>query len=65
MSARPAPMRIELPGVGPVLVRALDPEIDAVTLHDWLSRDYARFWGMQGKTLEEVRDKYQIGRAHV
>lgn len=59
MPARPEPMRIELPGVGPVQVRALDPEVDAVTLHDWLSRDYARFWGMQGKTLEEVRDKYR------
>ncbi|WP_246312127.1 GNAT family N-acetyltransferase [Pseudaquabacterium terrae] len=38
-------------------IRVLDPGVDAAHLHDWFNRDYARFWGMQHKSLEEVRTR--------
>lgn len=34
-------------------------ESDAATLHDWVQRDYAQFWGMQDHTLQQVADFYQ------
>ena len=35
----------------------LDRDINAV--HDWVNREYAVYWGMQGFTLEQVRNCYQ------
>ena len=32
---------------------------DAVLIHRWVTRDYARFWGMQQDTLEQVGDFYR------
>ncbi|WP_336711912.1 GNAT family N-acetyltransferase [Arthrobacter sp. USHLN218] len=32
-----------------------DPEADAVLLHGWVTRDYARFWGMLTASPEDVR----------
>lgn len=39
--------------------RPVDPATDATLLHSWVSRDYARFWGMQSATLAEVRAEYE------
>lgn len=32
---------------------------DAATIHDWVRRDYARYWGMQGMTCADVRAAYE------
>lgn len=38
--------------------RPVDPASDATLLHSWMSRDYARFWGMGTATVDEVRSEY-------
>ncbi|WP_034947938.1 GNAT family N-acetyltransferase [Erwinia oleae] len=32
---------------------------DASLIHSWVTRDYARFWGMQNDSLDQVTDFYQ------
>lgn len=39
--------------------RPVDPAADAALLHSWVSKDYARFWGMQSATLAEVCAEYE------
>ncbi|WP_313677277.1 GNAT family N-acetyltransferase, partial [Pantoea vagans] len=34
-------------------------ESDAPLIHSWVTRDYARFWGMQQQSLEQVAAFYQ------
>ncbi|MFM2053596.1 MAG: hypothetical protein RL456_1633 [Pseudomonadota bacterium] len=59
-AATPAgPMPITFAVRGGLGIRPIRPGPDAAFLHDWLSRDYARFWGMQGKTQAEVAEKYR------
>lgn len=36
----------------------VDPARDAPLLHDWMRRDYARFWGMLDATQEDVLAEY-------
>lgn len=38
--------------------RPVGPAADAPLLHSWVTRDYARFWGMQAATLAEVAAEY-------
>ena len=38
--------------------RPVDPSADALLLHSWMCRDYARFWGMGNATVDEVRSEY-------
>ncbi|CAM5486425.1 GNAT family N-acetyltransferase [Streptomyces narbonensis] len=45
-------------GFGTVTVRPVDPDRDAPLLHGWVSEERARFWGMNGTTVEQVRDIY-------
>ncbi|WP_308310443.1 GNAT family N-acetyltransferase [Streptomyces sp. CC210A] len=45
-------------GFGTVRIAPVVPDRDAPLLHSWVSEDRARFWGMQGATLEEVREIY-------
>ncbi|MFB6530761.1 GNAT family N-acetyltransferase [Streptomyces sp. NPDC056399] len=45
-------------GFGTVTVRPVEPERDAVLLHAWVNEERARFWGMVGTTVEQVRDIY-------
>lgn len=42
------------PDLGSFGLRSLDPDRDTVLMHDWLTRDYARFWGMTGIELDEL-----------
>jgi RimJ/RimL family protein N-acetyltransferase len=43
----------------PVLSRRpLDPARDAQLIHSWVTEDRARFWMMQGHTVDEVREIY-------
>jgi RimJ/RimL family protein N-acetyltransferase len=45
-------------GLGTVTVRPIDPDRDAPLLHGWVNEERARFWGMVGTTVEQVRDIY-------
>ncbi|MEV6248512.1 GNAT family N-acetyltransferase [Streptomyces sp. NPDC051742] len=45
-------------GFGTVTVRPVEPERDAPLLHGWVNEERARFWGMAGTTVEQVRDIY-------
>lgn len=38
--------------------RPVDPGQDAVLLHDWFTRPYAQFWGMQQATVEDVAAEF-------
>lgn len=49
------PFCYSAPGVGTLQLRALDLDRDLFTLHDWLTRDYARFWGMLTISRDELR----------
>lgn len=55
---------VDFPGFGAIEIRPMVLADDAATVHDWVSRDYARFWGLQGKSVEEVRNKYRATLAH-
>ncbi|MEU9577166.1 GNAT family N-acetyltransferase [Streptomyces chilikensis] len=58
-AARPAPAYVrEVPGFGTVAFRVLDPEGDAGLVHRWVDDERARFWGMVGHTVDQVRDIY-------
>ncbi|MGW1890449.1 GNAT family N-acetyltransferase [Streptomyces sp. NPDC002004] len=45
-------------GFGTVTLRPVDPEADADVLHQWVSQERARFWGMNGFTREQVLETY-------
>lgn len=46
-------------GFDSIEIRKMDLDEDVPDLHDWFNRDYAKFWGMQGKSIVEVRSKFQ------
>lgn len=41
-----------------LVLRPVDPTTDAELLHDWVTQERARFWGMLDKTLAEVEEIY-------
>lgn len=43
--------------------RPLDPAADAPTLHDWVNRPYAQFWGQAGLTAAQLEARYREGQA--
>lgn len=47
-----------VPGFGRLSLHPLDPVGDAALVHGWVTQDRARFWMMQDRTVEEVRDIY-------
>lgn len=51
--------RTERPATGPLVLRPLDLAHDMGMLHDWVNRPYARFWGLMGKSLDEVTRIYR------
>jgi hypothetical protein len=48
-----------IPGMGVFELRPIDLETDMPLLHDWVNRDYAVYWGMNGFSLQEVYDSYR------
>ncbi|MEN9483522.1 MAG: hypothetical protein RJB37_1402 [Pseudomonadota bacterium] len=58
MSAPSTPLEVPFGPSGTVVLRKMVLDEDAPLLHDWFSRDYARFWGLQGKTVAEIREKF-------
>ncbi|GAA4005260.1 hypothetical protein GCM10022384_59610 [Streptomyces marokkonensis] len=47
-----------VPGFGTVSFRRLVPDQDAAVVHAWVDDERARFWGMVGHTVEQVREVY-------
>ncbi|MET8503948.1 GNAT family N-acetyltransferase [Streptomyces sp. NPDC004787] len=45
-------------GFGTVRVDRIDPDADAPLIHAWVNEERARFWGMHGTTIEQVREIY-------
>lgn len=58
MSAQPA-FETWLPEMGHLSLRPVRPREDARLIHDWVSRGYARYWGMQDQTREQVAAFYR------
>lgn len=48
-----------IPYFGSIAFRPLDFEIDIPIIHNWVNKPYAQYWGMIGKTLEEVTVEYE------
>lgn len=49
----------EVSGYGTLGLRALDLERDVPTVHSWVTRPYAKYWGMTEKTPEQVKAEYE------
>lgn len=45
--------------VGRLSLQPLNVPKDIPQLHDWMTRDYARFWNMQNYSLKELEDFYR------
>jgi RimJ/RimL family protein N-acetyltransferase len=50
--------RRDVAGVGSLRLRPLELEADVPTLHDWVTRPYARYWGMLQASLADVHAEY-------
>ncbi|MEL6340157.1 MAG: GNAT family N-acetyltransferase [Myxococcota bacterium] len=50
---------IRFPEFGQIDVRHFNVEDDAGFFHDWVTREYAVFWGLQNADLQAVRDEYR------
>ncbi|UCA48387.1 GNAT family N-acetyltransferase [Streptomyces sp. WA6-1-16] len=57
---RPAVHEQKIEGFGTVRLVPVDPAADAELLHGWVTEERARFWGMAGHTLEQVREIYEF-----
>jgi len=59
MSARDAvAFEHEIPSIGRLWLRRLELSRDLPIIHDWVRRDYARYWGLVGKSLDQVAAAY-------
>ena len=47
------------PELGSFSLCPLEPGRDMPLIHSWVSRDYARYWGMVGQSLEQVTSGYR------
>jgi RimJ/RimL family protein N-acetyltransferase len=47
-----------IPGLGVFELRPIDMEIDIPLIHNWVNRDYAVYWEMNGFSQEEVKNTY-------
>ncbi|WP_456312451.1 GNAT family N-acetyltransferase [Pseudomonas shirazensis] len=47
-----------IPGLGVFELRPIDMEMDIPLIHNWVNRDYAVYWEMNGFSVEEVRNTY-------
>ncbi|KAA0910233.1 GNAT family N-acetyltransferase, partial [Streptomyces apricus] len=56
---RPVVHRQDVEGLGTVRVVPVDPEADLDVLHEWVTAERARFWGMGGFSREQVLETYR------
>lgn len=47
-----------VPGLGDFHLRHLHMPDDIPLIHGWVTREYAKYWGMQGSSIEEVEAAY-------
>lgn len=47
-----------IPGLGVFELRPIDMEIDIPVIHNWVNREYAVYWEMNGFSEEEVKNAY-------
>lgn len=47
-----------IPGLGVFELRPIDMEFDIPLIHNWVNRDYAVYWEMNGFSVEEVKNTY-------
>ena len=47
-----------IPGLGVFELRPIDMENDIPLIHNWVNRDYAVYWEMNGFSVEEVKKHY-------
>ena len=45
--------------LGSISFRPLNIEKDIPIIHNWVNQEYAQYWGMLGKSLEEVTQEYE------
>ncbi len=53
------PSRSTMPEAGDFTFRRFDPAADAELLHGWVNTERARYWGMNGTSVPEVRAAYE------
>lgn len=65
--AEKLPFTKTVPDVGTFSLRSLRIPDDVPVVHDWVSQDYAKYWGMRQKSLAEVEAMYReiVRPAHV
>lgn len=47
-----------IPGLGVFELRPIDMQLDIPLIHNWVNRDYAVYWEMNGFSVEEVKNTY-------
>ncbi|NUR94716.1 MAG: acetyltransferase [Kribbellaceae bacterium] len=57
--AFPEPYRRFVPRLGTFSVRPFDLEVDVKTLHGWVTRPYAEYWGLLRASVADVRAEYE------
>ncbi|MFI9638680.1 GNAT family N-acetyltransferase [Micromonospora sp. NPDC051925] len=58
MTAVPTPASRLVDGFGEVSIRPVEPDRDVEVIHDWVTRERSRFWGMGDASRERVREIY-------
>ncbi|CAL2077816.1 GNAT family N-acetyltransferase [Tenacibaculum sp. 190524A05c] len=49
----------EIEGIGTMSIRPIQLDSDIDTLFSWVTKPYAKYWGMLGQTRDEVKQSYQ------
>jgi len=49
----------EIPSLGTIHIRPLDLDKDLSTIHSWVNRPYAQYWGLLDSAPEKVRSTYE------
>lgn len=49
----------EIEGIGSISIRPIQLDSDIDTLFSWVTKPYAKYWGMLGQTIDEVKQSYQ------
>ncbi|WP_405096519.1 GNAT family N-acetyltransferase [Micromonospora sp. NBC_01412] len=59
MTTAPTSYSRRIEGFGEVLIRPVRPAEDIAVLHDWVTRERSRFWGMLDASRERVLEIYE------
>ncbi|MEU1887833.1 GNAT family N-acetyltransferase [Micromonospora rifamycinica] len=58
MTAVPTSVRRPVEGFGEISIRPVEPDRDVEVIHDWVTRERSRFWGMRDASRERVHEIY-------